>query len=299
MTMEMIRRKKRKVSVFDICNVIFFIILSLIFLAPVWYCVVCALTDSETLVRETPFLFPMNFSLEAFKAILLDRSVWVYYRNTILYAFGGTAISLFLTCLMAYPFVIREFKGKAFLNVFMVITMFFSGGMLPSYFLTVALGLKNTIWVMLIPGAVSAYNVIIFRTFFKSIPDSLREAAYVDGAGHYRVFFSIMLPLSKALLATFGLFGIVGKWNDWFTPYLYLTEDTLQPMSLYLRRLLVVAQTFESGGSGADLRNLMENVNSLNLKCAAVLVTIIPVMCVYPFCQKYFAKGIMIGAIKS
>ena len=178
----------------------------------------------------------------------------------------------------------------------MVITMFFSGGLLPTFYLITSLGLRNTIWVMLLPGAVGAYNTIVFRTFFKSIPSSLSEAACIDGASHYRVLFLIILPLSKSLLATFGLFGVVGRWNDWFTPFLYLTRKTLQPIQLYLRSVLVVA-SYTSDPSYQIPESL--RVVEENLKCAIVLITIGPILLIYPFLQKYFVKGVMVGAIKA
>ena len=287
-------RLKRK-TWFDYFLYVFFVTLSLIFLYPIWYCVVCALTGQD--VVELQLLWPKHVTFEAFAHIFRDADLLNYYRNTLIYAFGGTAISLLLTCMMAYPFIVDDFKGKKFFNIYMVITMFFGGGLLPSYYLISSLGLKNTMWVMLIPGAVGAYNTIVFRTFFKSVPASLREAAYIDGASHYRVLFHIMIPLSKALLATFGLFGLVGIWNEWFTPFLYLTREHLKPMSLYLRSTLVNADT--STYDQTALFQVFQNIKAQNVRCAAVLVTIIPIMCVYPFLQKYFAKGVLIGAVKS
>ena len=289
------RSRLKRYTWFDYLLIVFFVILSLVFLYPVWYCVVCALTGSN--VVGLPLIWPQGVTLEAFEFIFRDADILNYYKNTLVYAFGGTFISLLLTCMMAYPFVVDDFKGKKFFNVYMVITMFFSGGLLPSYYLISSLGLKNTIWVMLIPGAVGAYNTIVFRTFFKSVPASLREAAYIDGASHYRVLFSIMLPLSKAMLATFGLFGLVDRWNEWFGPFLYLTRDSLKPMSLCLRATLVSAE--HTSYDQSSLFQIFQNIKAQNVRCAAVLVTIIPIMCVYPFLQKYFAKGVMIGAVKS
>ncbi|HIV27664.1 MAG TPA: carbohydrate ABC transporter permease [Candidatus Ornithocaccomicrobium faecavium] len=290
------QKAKRGWSAFDIANTAFFIVLCAVFIYPIWFCVICSLTSAAEIQRDLPLLLPRGISLDAFRVVLEDDGIARYYFNTILYSVAGTAISLFLTSLAAFPFVVRDFLGKKGLNIFMVITMFVSGGLLPTYYLMVQLNLRNTIWVMLLPGAVSAYNTIIFRTFFRSIPESLREAAYIDGAGHYRVLFTIILPLSKALLATFGLFGLVGRWNDWFTPYLYLSKDELKPFTLYLRSVLCVV-SFNSDTQNM-LYDIHANATEQNMRCAAVLVAIIPIMCVYPFLQKYFAKGVMIGAIK-
>ena len=287
----------RHISAFDIVNVCFFLLISVCFIYPIWYCVVSALTSADEISKGIPLLWPRDITFQAFEFIFNDADILGYYKNTIIYAVAGTAISLMLTALMAYPFVIDDFKGKRILNVFMVIPMFFGGGLLPTYYLITGLGLKNTIWVMLLPGAVSAYNTIIFRTFFKSIPASLREAAYIDGADHYRVLFTIMIPLSKALLATFGLFGLVGKWNDWFTPFLYLSSDEMKPISLYLRSVLVSSENTSYDQSA--MYQIYQRVQAQNVKCASVLITIVPILCVYPFLQKYFAKGVMVGAIKS
>ena len=290
------RSRLNRVTGWDILLVVFFVLLSVLFVYPVWYCVVRALTGMDY-TGAPPLLIPRAPTLEAFQFVFNDADIMRFYSNTLLYSFGGTFISLLLTCMMAFPFVVNDFKGKKFINIFMVVTMLFSGGLIPSYYLISSLGMRNTVWVMLIPGAVGAYDTIVFRTFFKGVPDSLREAAYIDGAGHYRVLFSIMIPLSKPLLATFGLFGLVGRWNDWFTPFLYLTKTNLKPMALYLRSTLVAAETQSADFSA--MFDIYKNIKVENVRCAAVLITIIPIMCVYPFLQKYFAKGTMVGAVKA
>ncbi|MBS5585495.1 MAG: carbohydrate ABC transporter permease [Clostridiales bacterium] len=290
------RHGKRRATAFDVANYALMVFLGLCFLYPIWYCIITSISSADAISRELPMLWPNTFSLSAYHVVLSEEMLPVYYRNSIFYAFVGTVLSLVLTSMMAYPFVIPDFKGKTLLNIYMVITMFFSGGLLPTFYLITSLGLRNTIWVMLLPGAVGAYNTIVFRTFFKSIPSSLSEAACIDGASHYRVLFLIILPLSKSLLATFGLFGVVGRWNDWFTPFLYLTRKTLQPIQLYLRSVLVVA-SYTSDPSYQIPESL--RVVEENLKCAIVLITIGPILLIYPFLQKYFVKGVMVGAIKA
>lgn len=287
---------KQRFTLFDVFNYAFMVLLGFIFLYPIWYCIITSVSAADSLSKELPLIWPKSFSLNAYRMVLSEPMLPTYYLNSIFYAFVGTFISLLFTSMMAFPFTVDEFKGKKLLNVYMVITMFFGGGLLPTFYLITSLGLRNTVWVMLLPGAVGAYNTIVFRTFFKSIPASLREAAYIDGANHYQVLFTIMLPLSKALLATFGLFGIVGRWNDWFTPFLYLTRKSLQPLQLYLRSVLVVASyTSDPAYQMAESMRVVEE----NLKCAIVLITIGPILLIYPFLQKYFAKGVMIGAIKA
>ena len=287
----------KKPTFFDVINVLLQVLLGFCFLYPIWYCIICSISSADALKTGLPLLWPKGATLQAYAYILKSADIFRYYLNTIFYALGGTLISLVLTAMMAYPFTVEEFKGKKLLNLLMVIPMFIGGGLLPTYYLISGMGLRNTVWVMLLPGAVTGYNMIVFRTFFKSIPASLREAAYVDGAGHYRVLVTIMVPLSAALLATFGLFGIVGRWNDWFTPFLYLTRDSHKPMQLYLRTVLVAisSKTQQEG----DVLLTMNQVVEQNIKCATILITILPILCVYPFLQKYFAKGVMVGAVKS
>ena len=210
-------------------------------------------------------------------------------------------MTLTLTGMLAYPLTARDFKGKWVISVMLLITMFFGGGMIPTYLVYKDMyHLTNTLWVMILPGAVSAWNVIIFKNFFNSIPVELREAAQIDGAGHFRVLFQIVMPLSKPLLATIGLFTIVGHWNGYFNALLYLDSADKFPIQMFLRKILVLSEI----SSGADLQNLdilrqLANTNPTTVKAAATIITIIPILCVYPFLQKYFTKGMMLGSVKS
>ena len=176
-----------------------------------------------------------------------------------------------------------------------MITMFFGGGMIPTYMVIKNLGLLDNPLVMMLPGAVSAYNVIIYRTFFQNIPAALREAAYIDGAGHFKIFWKVIVPLSKPLLATMSLFAIVGSWNSYFDALIYLNDSKMQPLSLYLRQLIVNMDMSSQG-----MRDIMVqiNVNPRTIRAATMIVAMLPIMCVYPFLQKYFASGVMIGSVK-
>ena len=175
--------------------------------------------------------------------------------------------------------------------------MFFGGGLIPYYVTIMQLGMIDSFWVMVIPGAISAYNVIVFKTFFMSIPESLRESAGLDGAGHFRILFQIILPLSKAVIATFALFSIVGYWNDYMTALLYLRDDTKYPIQLLMRRLLVLMDYKDA--STAQLLKDYRAISSRTTKAAATIITVVPVLCVYPFMQKHFAKGVLVGSIKA
>lgn len=292
-------KHKKKLYVFDIVCHALLVLLTFIFLYPVIYSLSVSISDPQQILADPVLLLPSGLSLDAYEYLLENPKIILYYRNTIIYTLGGTLAFLVFTSMMAYPFTVADFKGKKVLNVFMVITMFFGGGLIPTYYVINMLGLRDTMWVMIIPWCVSAYNVIIFRTFFLSIPSSLREAAYIDGAGHYRVLVQIILPLSKPLLATFALFTAVGKWNNWFDALIFLSNDDLQTMQIFLRKMLIT-NTASGNGSAVSMSELVSNANRnpMTIKYASVWVTIIPIMCVYPFLQKYFAKGMMIGAVK-
>jgi len=280
---------------FDWVNYIFIGIITFLFLYPVWLTLAISLSDGTDVLAQVTFL-PVGFNFESYLFLFQDGRIFRYYANSIGYSLGRVIIHLTLTSMMAFPLIVADFKGKTFLNIYMVITMFFSGGLIPYFFVVRALGLIDSIWVMMLPGTVGAFTVIIFRTFFKSLPGELMESAYVDGAGHYRVLFQIILPCSKALLATFGLFSIVGTWNDWFTPMLFLRSGDLMPIQIMLRRMLILMDFRDA--ENMDLQALHTLVTSRTIRSAAVMATIFPVLCIYPFLQKYFAKGVMIGAIK-
>ena len=291
----------QKSTWFDYMNNALMILLSLCFIYPVVMTLGQSFSDAKAMVGKTVFLFPVGFSLDSYKQLLSDISIRRYYWNTIVYAGLGTFLTLTLTGMLAYPLTARDFKGKRVISVMLLITMFFGGGMIPTYLVYKDMyHLTNTLWVMILPGAVSAWNVIIFKNFFNSIPVELREAAQIDGAGHFRVLFQIVMPLSKPLLATIGLFTIVGHWNGYFNALLYLDSADKFPIQMFLRKILVLSEI----SSGADLQNLdilrqLANTNPTTVKAAATIITIIPILCVYPFLQKYFTKGMMLGSVKS
>lgn len=214
---------KRKMVVADYIIYFIMIVLSFIFIYPLVNTLALSLSDAKALVGETIYLFPKGFTINSYKTLLSDISIFRYYYNTILYATTGTVITLLFTALMAYPLIFSELKGRKFVSVLLIITTFFGGGLIPTYLTMKNLNLMDTIWVIILPGAISAWNVIMFRTFFMTIPESLREAAFIDGAGHFRVLFKIMIPLSKPLIATVALFTIVGFWNDYFNALFILT----------------------------------------------------------------------------
>jgi len=293
--MQKIQRRMKQMYAFDYFLYVLMAAMVAAWLYPLILTLSISLSDgTDPLLRVT--FFPVDFNIESYLFIFQDGRIFRYYFNTISYALGSVIVHLIFTSMMAFPFVIPEFRGKTFLNVYMVITMFFGGGLLPTFFVFRALGMMDNPLVMILPGAVSGFSVIIFRTFFKSTPAELRESACIDGAGHYRTLFQIILPCSKAVLATFALINIVGTWNAWFTPMLYFRNNDLMPIQMYLRRMLILFDFQDT--QNIDLRALHTLVTNRTLRSAAVIVTIFPVLCVYPFLQKHFAKGVMIGSVK-
>lgn len=287
----------KKVTAFDVVLVVIMVLLSAIFLYPLLNMLALSFSDSQELKSLPVYLWPKGFSLESYKALLGDSRTLLYYWNTVKYASVGTVIMLLTTSLMAYPLSIPALRGRRLVSVLLTITMFFGGGLIPYYVTIMQLGMINTFWVMVIPGAISAYNVIVFKTFFMSIPEALRESASLDGAGHVRILFQIVLPLSKAVLATFALFSIVGYWNDYMTALLYLRDDTKYPIQLLMRRLLVLMDYKDA--STAQMLKDFQKISTRTTKAAATIITVVPVLCVYPFMQKHFAKGVLVGSIKA
>lgn len=292
---------RRKWTAFDWFNTVFLVLLSAVFLYPLLMTLGLSFSSPKALVGQNVILLPKGFTLQSYQTILSDPTILRYYWNTIVYASTGTLTSLLLTSLLAYPLTVAEFKGKKLINILLLITMFFGGGMIPSYLNIRNLHMINTIWAMILPGAISAWNVIMFVNFFKGIPDSLRESATIDGAGHVRILFSIVIPLSKALLATIALFTIVGFWNDYFSAMLYLDSTSKMPIQIFLRKILVNMELNKGMAKDTDMSRLMDmiNANPRTVKAATTIVTILPILCVYPFLQKYFTKGMMLGAVKA
>ena len=223
------------------------------------------------------------------------------YFNTILYSVSGTIVTLFLTCLLAYVLAIKSFSARNTLTKILVVPMFISGGMIPTFLVIQSLGMLNTIWALIIPGSVTLWYTVILRINFENIPDSLRESAYIDGSSNFRILFQITMPLSKAILATLALWAVVGQWNSFFAPLLYLIDPKKYPLQLVLRHLIILDSM--RGQFNAELlqANLLGwNVIAFNesLKMTAIIVSIGPIILVYPFLQKYFIKGVLIGSIK-
>jgi putative aldouronate transport system permease protein len=273
-------------------------LLTLIVFYPMVYIVSASFSTAYAVNAGKVWLLPVAPTLFNFKMVLQYRSVWIGYRNTIFYTVFGTIINVAMTLICAYPLSRKGLAGRGFFTFIFTFTMIFSGGMIPSYILLRNLKMLNTVWAMMIPGALSAYNMIVTRTFFQnSVPMELLEASKLDGCSDAQYFFRILLPLSSSIIAVIALFYAVGHWNAYFNAFLYLSKTQLYPLQLFLREILVQNQ-FNS-----DIINDPEMALQLlglqeTLKFAIIVLSTAPLMCLYPFAQKHFVKGVMIGSLK-
>ena len=247
----------------------------------------------QRIVDENPLLLvPKELSLEAYKYVFNKQIIWDGFKITMILLIVGTAYQLFFTVITGYALSRNNWFGKNFVMNMILVTMFFGGGLIPYYYLIINLGLYDTIWVMIIPGAIDTFNMLLMRNYFAFLPKELEESAKIDGANDFTIFLKIYLPLSLPMLATIGLFFAVGNWNSWYNASLYIEQQKLKPLQLVLKNIIAEAANQEQAVSG--------NVEVLdkNVKMAAIFFTIIPMMSFYPFLQKYFVKGIVVGAIK-
>jgi multiple sugar transport system permease protein/putative aldouronate transport system permease protein len=274
------------------------VILLVIIVYPLIYMVSSSFSSGRAVSSGRVVLLPVEPTLDGYHTVFSYKSVLLGYRNTILYTVVGTSLNVMMTLIAAFPLSRKNFQGRNFYMTLFIITMFFSGGLIPSYILVTQLKLINTIWAIILPGAVSTYNMIITRTFFAtSIPQELIEASQIDGCDDFRFFFTILLPLSKAVVAVIGLYYGVAHWNSWFSAMLYLRDPALQPLQLVLRSILIAVSIDVSQIQDPELLERMVYMADL-MKYALIIVATVPIVALYPFVQRYFIKGVMIGSVK-
>ena len=277
-------------------NAITYIVMTFVLvvtLYPFWYVVVGSVSSMAHLIKNGFVLWPDGFHLDAYEQVFRNDLVPVAYRNTLIVTLGGTALSMLLTILGGFVLSLKKLPGRVFFTFFFVFTMMFGGGLVPTFLVVSRLGMIDTLLALIVPGAISTYNMILMRNFFESVPEILYEAASIDGETLPGYVFHILLPLSGAAIATITLFYAVGYWNDYFSSIIYIRNNRLWPMQTVLRQVLQTAQ----------MNNMMyddakKGVAPETLKDAMIVVTMIPILCVYPFVQKHFVKGVMIGSIK-
>lgn len=285
--------------VFDTLNYAFLFAVLLVVAYPLYYVLVASFSDPYEVYAGRTFLWPSRFSLSGYSRVFMDDAIVSGYLNSLLYTVLGTAINVVLTLLAGYALSKPTLPGRRALMLVLLFTMYFNGGLIPTYLVVRSLGLFNTVWALVLPGAVSVYNVIITRTFFESsIPQSLTEAAAIDGSSNTGTFMKIVLPLSTPIIAVMVVFYAVGHWNNWFSALIYLTDSQKAPLQLVLRQILIQNQASTNMLANMDANFAEKQKITEMIKFASIVVSSVPMLIVYPFVQKYFSKGVMIGAVK-
>ena len=295
----MVETKSMGDRVFSLCNGLFLTLLAIIFVYPLIYILSISFSGTMAVLNREVFLWPVDFSLEAYKTVFESEAIGRAYLNTIYYTIVGTVFELIGTTLLAYPLSKKRLLGRRTFSFLFYFTNIFNGGMIPTYLVVKNVGFVNSIWSLVIPGCISVYYAIILRTNFENVPQELEEAAKIDGMGNWRILLTIYIPLSKAIYAALTLFFAIGFWNAYMQPLIYLNDTAKYPLQIVLRNIVISGSLNDLSnsavGSGAftDMRTIGET-----MKSAAIIVVMVPVMCIYPFVQKYFVKGVMIGAVK-
>lgn len=281
---------------FDVFNVLFTVFLMVIMLYPMIHVLMASFSGGEELIKHSGLLlWPKGFSLDAYKRAFSNSSILTGYGNTLFILVVGCMVNMALTIAGAYFLSRKDVMWKKPITIFIMFTMFFSGGLIPQYLTIKGIGLLNSLWAVILVGALSTYNMIIMRTGFDTIPESLSESAVIDGAGHLTILVRIMVPLAMPTIAVVLLYYAVGHWNSWFTASIYLTQSTKYPLQLVLRGILLVNDTASMTQGMADTETW---ATGEAIKYAVIIIATVPILCIYPFLQKYFVKGVMIGAVK-
>ena len=291
------RHIKRSVGehIFDIFNVVFLGVLALSMLYPFWYELALSLADADRVAISKVYLWPEFISWESYANVLSSKYIYYGYFWTIVRTVVGTLVALLLGFHFAYALSKKNFPNRKMWTALLIFTMFFSGGMVPDYLLIRDLDLINSIWSLILPGAISAYNITIMRNYLMSLPDSLEESAYIDGANDIVILYKIIVPLSLPILASIALWTAVGHWNAWFDAMIYIQDTDKQVLAITLRRIVLQGSNSVVTMSGEEMST---QTTSDTIKAATIMVATVPILCVYPFIQKYFVKGVMVGSLK-
>lgn len=284
---------------FDRINTAFLIIIVIVIGYPLWFILIASISDPQAVEAGKVWLWPVDATLDGYKRVFSQAAIWTGYRNTIIYTLVGVALHLVLVLPCAYALSRRTMIGRTAITWYILFTMLFSGGMIPTYLLVRDLGMLDTLWAVVVPGAASAWSILVGRAFFKqTVPEELAESARVDGAGDIQIFLRIAIPLSAPIIATLALFHGVGLWNEYFKALIYLTDRDKFTLQLVLRELLVVSQEASAGDTGS-VGSLVEQQRLASLiKYAVMIVASLPLLIVYPFLQRFFTQGVLIGSVK-
>lgn len=283
--------------IFHTLVIILSILCFIVIVYPLWFVVIASISNSDLVNQGKVVLWPQDIRFYGFEQIFQDSRILVGYRNTLIYVVGGTLLNMIVTMPAAYALSRPDFRARNPIMLYFVFTMYFSGGLVPTYMQINRLGLINTPWILLVMVLINTYNLIIARTFIQNtIPNDLYESATLDGANHFRIFWSIVLPLSKAIISVEILYYAVFHWNDYFNALIYTSNTDIQPLQMVLRRILLQNEAFANGNGGVQGGYAQSSADQV--KYAVMIVSTVPILLVYPFIQKYFEKGVMIGAVK-
>ena len=284
-------RKRKKISPFTVLYYLLFIVIGIIMVYPFWYVVMYSFSDPTQSSLSSLYLLPQGFTLESYKYAFSKKILFTGFFNSVFLTVVGTCVNMLLTICLAYPLSRDKLPGKKYFSAFVVFPMLFNGGMIPTYLVIKQFGLMDSLWSLIASLAINVYNLLILSKFFKSIPESLIEAAKIDGCGDVMTLVKIILPLSKASLATISLFYAVQHWNEFLRATIYINTDSKWPLQVVLRNIIdMVANDLNSGGEVF--------MNPENFKMATIVITVFPIICVYPFLQKHFTQGVMMGSVK-
>ena len=289
-------KKAKSEIIFQYILYILLIFYGIITLYPVYHVIMYSISNPKSAMGGGLFLIPKGFSLVSFKLLFGTKTVFIAYRNTIFVTLVGTLINIILTALLAYPLSIKRFMGRNVISLLIYFTMLFRGGMIPLYLLVRNLGLLDSIWSLIIPGSISAWNMFIMKNYFQGLPNELEESASLDGAGPATILIRIILPISKPMIAAIALFYAVAHWNSYFNCILYISTQSKQTLQVFLRSMLTYT-SMQQMSTAQDLEALGE-LTEESVKMATIVLSVVPMLMVYPFLQKYFVKGILIGSVK-
>lgn len=295
-----VTRKTRGDRIFDAFNTLFLLLVGLIIAYPLYFVVIASISDPNVVNKGGVILWPKGVTMLGYEKLFQDKNIWTGYANTFFYTFAGTTLNVIVTVCAAYALSRKDLVGRGVLMKYFIFTMYFSGGLIPMFIQINSMGLYNTRWVLIILGMLSVYNMIITRTFFESsIPDELLEAAKLDGCSDLRFFASIVLPLSHAIIAVLIVYYGVGHWNQYFNALIYVSKQEYYPLQIVLREILIQSRQTEAVVSEGQIAELLEkNKYAELIKYGVIVVSSLPVMIMYPFAQKFFVKGVMLGAVK-
>lgn len=288
--------RKKKIDVIDVILFLFMTFWGLLIIIPFLNVIAISFASYKEYMETPVLLFARNPELKSYQELFKDGRIWIGYRTSLILVLVGVPLSLFLTASMAYALSGRHFPGRKMFFMLVLFTMIFQGGIVPLYLIMKSLHLTNTLWSVILASGINVFYMVLMYNYFQSLPESLVESARLDGAGEWRILFSIILPLSLPIIATVTLFYTVDKWNEWFNAMVFIRKDSIQPLQSILRSIVLDSQVSAQNSGHASIQ---DKGFTSGIKMAAVVVTMLPIMCIYPFLQKHFAKGIMVGAIKA